>query len=147
MPSGEETTTITTANENISSSDINNHDNETPLDSRIIEVIRNKSKFTIRPAEFASELGISIDDANAELCGLLRAVGSTATFQFDSIPISKTSFNSNNKNNNKKMTTVMTFTFPPDFEQKAYSTRRKENIRDLWWNLIHASFKIFLKSL
>jgi len=137
MPSEEETT-----NENISSSDINNHDNETPLDSRITEVIRNKSKFTIRPAELASELGISIDDANAELCGLLRAVGSTATFQFDSIPISKTSFNSNNKNSNK-MTTVMTFTFPPDFEQKASATRRKENIRDLWWNLIHASFKIF----
>ena len=122
------------------------------LDTRIIDIIRKKKpNFKIRPAELASELGISIDDASAELCGLLRAVGPTAIFQFESISTSlhatpnhanaTNSSNSSNNNNSKKVT-VMTFTFPPDFDKKALVTKRKEDIHAILWNIIHAIINI-----
>ena len=46
-----------------------------PLDERVISVVRAAPDHTLRPARLASELGISVEDATAELCGLLRAVG------------------------------------------------------------------------
>ena len=83
---------VTGANPNtqVVENDLNNHTNHNadsnhdatlpPLDSRIIEAIRQKSDLTIWPAELATKLGISIDDANAELCSLLQAFGPSATF-------------------------------------------------------------------
>ena len=113
-----------------------NHATLPPLDSRIIEAIRQKPDLTIWPAELATSLGISIDDANAELCGLLRAVGPSATFRFETIPSKSHNLNTD------KMHTVMVFSFPHDFEKKACAYRRKEEVKDICWNIVYALIKI-----
>jgi hypothetical protein len=121
--------------------DNNEQDNHPPLDSRVIETIRRtKPNYTIRPAKLATELGISIDDASSELCGLLRAVGSSATFRFESIP-SDLKLTSKSKGTSCP-TVTMVFCFPPDFEKKAYATRRKEDMKEVWWNILYALIKI-----
>ena len=66
---------------------------------------------TIRPGRLSQELGLSINDASAELCGLLKAVGPGSTFKFEEIDGIQT----------------MVFTFPPDFEKLALANERKED--------------------
>ena len=46
-----------------------------PLDEKVIQAVREAPNLRIRPASLASTVGISLDDACAELCGLLSAVG------------------------------------------------------------------------
>ena len=92
------------------------HDNESsvenetippPLDDRVIQIVkssktRDGSQFEIRPGRLAAELGMSVEDACAELCGLLAAVGggnNGARFEFETI----------------QGQTVMVFYFPLDF--------------------------------
>jgi len=104
-----------------------------PLDTKILESVRRAPDLKIRPARLASELGISIEDATAELCGLLRAVGSTATFTFE---VLETSINTS------RTTTTMVFQFPNDFERKAYSSRRKEDVKQVMLNIVYILVKI-----
>ena len=61
-----------------------------PLDERILSVVRRAKKEAdgsglrrITPAHLSSELGLSVEDATRELCGLLAAVGSGAGFVFE----------------------------------------------------------------
>lgn len=132
------------------SSDQNHKEFERSLDFRVVEVIKKNGctphtkSYKVRPAQVASELGISIDDANAELCGLMRAVGESASFQFESIPINNSTISSHSHSgrNIQKRTTVMIFHFPTDFERKAYFTKRKENLREIMWNFMCALFKV-----
>lgn len=56
-----------------------------------------------------------MDEANAELCGLLKAVGKGSTFHFEDV---------NGVNS-------MVFTFPPNFEKKAALSERKEDFSSL----------------
>ena len=86
-----------------------------PLDERILIIIRSCQDFTIRPARLASDLGISVNDACAELCGLLAAIGGGhdgASFKFEHV---------------ENGPPTMVFTFPPDFERRARATRRKRD--------------------
>ncbi|GKY92885.1 hypothetical protein MPSEU_000257600 [Mayamaea pseudoterrestris] len=96
-----------------------------PLDKRVIEVVQsckektNDNAFIIRPARLAADLGISVEDACAELCGLLTAVGGGehgAWFEFESLP--------------KSPQPVMVFYFPHDFAKRAMRARRAESIRE-----------------
>ena len=75
------------------------------LDERILSIVSKCPAHEIRPAKLA-ELGISLEDACAELCGLLSAVGEGSSFRFDG--------------------DVMVFTFPPDFEKRARRFRRRQ---------------------
>jgi hypothetical protein len=87
-----------------------------PLDRRICEIIASLPNRTIRPARLAAELGFSVDDANAELCGLLAAVGGGedgASFRFETV---------------EGQPNVMVFTFPPDFEKRALRKRRRDDL-------------------
>jgi hypothetical protein len=89
-----------------------------PLDERIINIIKTTPDRTIRPARLAAALGLSVNDACAELCGLLRAVGAGqdgASFRFES-----------NEGQH-----VMVFTFPPDFERRARRQRSQETLRNV----------------
>ena len=123
---------------------------ERSLDFRIVEVIKKNGctpqtkRYKIRPAQVASELGISIDDASAELCGLMRAVGKSASFLFESIPVNNSTISipSHSGRNMKRSTTVMIFDFPTDFERKAYLTKRRESLREIVWNFMCALFKV-----
>mmetsp|Transcript_26888 Transcript_26888/g.30769 ORF Transcript_26888/g.30769 Transcript_26888/m.30769 type:complete len:632 (+) Transcript_26888:153-2048(+) len=162
-------TTILTSSVSINDPEeesVSDDSNKIPLDSRVIEMVRNSPNLTIRPARLATELGISIDEASSELCGLLRAVGSTATFTFESISSCTTTsgelseksdqaaISDDNCTTNTTSTTLplpvkstttiatMVFSFPNDFEQKANTSRRKENLNESWWNILYALVKI-----
>lgn len=117
-----------------------------PLDLRIIEVVRNAPDLKIRPARLSSELGISVEDANAELCGLLRAVGSTASFSFESVRTSTTREHrkelSKSQESKDVVATAMVFQFPEDFEAKAQSSRKKEDFQKVLMNIFALTVKI-----
>ena len=112
---------------NIDRNDEYNDEEElSPMDTQIIHLINSCPNRSIRPAKLVTELGISIEDATEELCGLMKAVGPTATFQFEKMD----------------QATVMVFEFPPDFAQLAYSSRRKEDIKRVLWNIALLLVKI-----
>lgn len=88
-----------------------------PLDKRVIEAIKSIPDRKVRPAHIAKELGISVNDACAELCGLLAVVGGGldgASFKFEKVEGGKD---------------VMIFDFPTDFEARALRNRRAQ---DFW---------------
>jgi hypothetical protein len=110
----------------------------TPLQQQILQIVKSCPNYTIRPARLSQELGISVTDASAELCGLLAAVGTGSTFYFETvsscIPPSNEndetakSYSSNSSNNhNHKPVQTMVFTFPPDFEQRANRKQRHDD--------------------
>jgi hypothetical protein len=98
------------------------------LDLRVLDLIRKSKEFTVRPAQLSSELGISIEDATQELCGLMKAVGSTAVFRFERVSVQSTNQHEHNRQTPDVMT--MVFTFPHDFEKRALAAKRKENIQE-----------------
>lgn len=112
-----------------------------PLDERIIAIIESIPDLTIRPGRLAAELGISVEDASAELCGLLAAVGggsNGATFRFE-----KQRNDNDNNNGSGGEVLTMVFTFPPDFRKRAINKRR----RDDWWQSILSVLKVVVKGL
>jgi len=90
-------------------------------DERILRIVEQCSDHEIRPARLAAELGISVEDASAELCGLLRVVGEGSTFYFDG--------------------DVMVFTFPNDFQAKAKRWRRRQTA----WTAVRGFLLVALK--
>eukprot|EP00804_Cyclotella_cryptica_P020167 CCRYP_010886-RA/>CCRYP_010886-RA protein AED:0.03 eAED:0.03 QI:0/-1/0/1/-1/1/1/0/643 len=111
----------------------NNDNHHESLDRRIIALIRQcppppdddyqRNAHVIRPAFLASHLGLSLDDATSELCGLLSAVGGGgskegggASFVFEKVE---------SPDGHDGTTMTMVFTFPVDFEARALSYRRK----------------------
>ena len=109
-----------------------------PLDQRILEIVhRNR---TIRPGLLAAELGLSVEDASAELCGLLAAVGGGpdgATFRFEAIqPKEDGSTTSGIK------PVTMVFTFPPDFEKRARRQRRREDLGEAAYRMLRLAVKV-----
>ena len=100
-----------------------------PLRIQILQVVRASPNCTIRPARLAQELGISLTDASAELCGLLQAVGEGSSFSFE-------------KTSDGRVPT-MVFTFPPDFERKALAKQRKED----WKQTLKSILKFVIKFL
>jgi len=99
------------------------------LDQRILKLVakypvNEANCHIIRPAYLASQLGLSLDDATSELCGLMSAVGGGedgASFVFERVEIPETSASSDTS------TMTMVFTFPSDFQGRALSYRRKMN--------------------
>jgi len=121
---------------------------------KIIEVIQNSPNYTITPARLSSSLGISVEDAGAELCGLLRVVGPTASFRFESISVVGSGSNNTDVGGGGKEDSLavplgrgqvmtMVFQFPPDFAEKAYSAERKEGIKQILCNIAYITWKIF----
>jgi hypothetical protein len=97
-----------------------------PMDTQIMNLINSCPNRSIRPAKLVTELGISMESATEELCGLMKAVGPTATFKFEKMDHA----------------TVMVFEFPPDFVQLAFSSRRKEDVKVVLWNILLLMIKI-----
>ena len=100
-----------------------------PLDERVLSIIRSCKHLTIRPARVASELGISVNDACAELCGLMGAVGgghNGASFAFERV---------------EKGPPTMVFTFPNDFEKRARHTRRKQDFYQTMYKVMSVLIK------
>lgn len=117
----------------------NENDKDTcrPLYIRVMQVVakqplihndKNTSDDTryhvIRPAIIASELGLSLSDACAELCGLLAAVGSSATFSFQA----PSNDNHHHHDNHNTTNTVMVFWFPQNFQRLAKRHLQKESL-------------------
>jgi len=124
-----------------------------PLDLRILNIVRNAKKDdltghrTIRPALLASELGLSVEEATRELCGLLSAVGGGedgASFIFErvemppreddgSVGVAGAAINAT--------ATTMVFTFPSDFDKRAQRYRRRSDLRQRLHSLTSALVK------
>ncbi|KAK1741814.1 hypothetical protein QTG54_007387 [Skeletonema marinoi] len=117
-----------------------------PPDIDILELVRNSSSennedkhcHVVRPAQLVSSLGLSIEDATRELCGLLAAVGGGedgASFVFEKVELPDSA-----------AATSMVFTFPHDFEKRALRHRRntdfKQRLRTLSIGIVKAT-KIF----
>lgn len=106
-----------------------------PLDERVIAVVRAAPSHTLRPARLSSELGISVEDATAELCGLLRAVGGGeggASFIFEEVGDGGEDVDGGTKSTTAtlaKTATTMTFTFPPNFEARARRYKRSNDAK------------------
>lgn len=104
-----------------------------PLDQQILDIVRtckNGADFVVRPARLSAELGISVEDATAELCGLLAAVGGGhegASFTFST----------------ENKVSTMVFVFPADFESRAKQRRRQEDLKQYAWKIFH----IFVKAM
>mmetsp|Transcript_8370 Transcript_8370/g.12574 ORF Transcript_8370/g.12574 Transcript_8370/m.12574 type:complete len:583 (+) Transcript_8370:37-1785(+) len=116
-------------------------------DIDILELVRKSSSennedkhcHVVRPAQLVSSLGLSIEDATRELCGLLAAVGGGedgASFVFEKVELPDSA----------AATTSMVFTFPHDFEKRALRHRRnadfKQRLRTLSIGIVKAA-KIF----
>lgn len=98
-------------------------------DIDILELVRNSSSesnedkhcHVVRPAQLVSSLGLSIEDATRELCGLLSAVGGGedgASFVFEKVELPAAA-----------PSMSMVFTFPHDFEKRALRHRRNADLR------------------
>jgi hypothetical protein len=87
---------------------------------------------------------MSIEDASAELCGLLRAVGPTASFRFECMAGDTASAAGGAVGGGGgPQVMTMVFQFPPDFEKKAYSAERNESVKQVLWNIVFLLWKIF----
>jgi len=87
-----------------------------------LDIIASLPDRSIRPARLAAELGLSVEDASAELCGLLAAVGGGhdgASFRFETSTAVGAAATT---------TTTMVFDFPPDFAQRARRHRTQQNM-------------------
>jgi len=77
------------------------------LECQVLDVIERAPRLTIAPARLAAAVGLSIEDATAELCGLSAAVGGGydgATFAFHQA--------ATNDTRTPPPPPVMVFTFP-----------------------------------
>jgi hypothetical protein len=127
--------------------------NTAPLEERILAVVRRSrrddegggsggGRRTVRPAILASELGLSIEEATRELCGLLSAVGGGedgASFAFERVGMPAAAAGGDGHGDGASSssaavaaadgaTTTMTFTFPADFEERALRHRRRSDL-------------------
>jgi hypothetical protein len=97
-----------------------------PLRTRILQVVKSSPNLTIRPSRVSQELGLSITDASAELCGLLKVVGEGSTFHFETIDGVHT----------------MVFSFPSDFEAKALAAERNDDWKTLLLKAAQVAIKV-----
>ena len=133
--------------------DVNRNDDDdsmvggTPFDERILEIV-GTNPCKVYPARLVSELGLSSEDANAELCGLLAAVGPGATFTFEKLGQSNSDAgHSGSATATATATaTTMVFSFPPDFATKARRARRRRDFQDSFRAFLTGAVK-FLKVL
>ena len=112
-----------------------------PLDERILSAVRLSKRDAdglrrVAPARLSSELGLSIEDATRELCGLLAAVGGTAGFAFERVGMPSSGGGSDGNGADESAgtagqaaATAMVFTFPDDFEGLARRSRRGTDLR------------------
>lgn len=107
-----------------------------PLRHKILSLVQQSPNYTIRPSTLSQSLGISLSDANAELCGLLQAVGEGSSFRFESM-------GDTNNNNNVQKVHLMVFEFPPDFERRALRQQRQQD----WMRRFKACGSITLKAI
>lgn len=127
-----------------------------PLEQRILEVVKGCTKvqlqtsgstdnddaelkfYKVKPSTVSAELGLSIEDSTAELCGLLQAVGGGhdgASFVFETTDAPGDFVGGSS-------VSTMVFYFPIDFERRARTYRRKEDFK-LWASqMIQTTWKI-----
>jgi hypothetical protein len=112
--------------------DDDDNDDE-PYRMQILDYIKSSPENTVRPADLSQQLGLSINDASAELCFLLRIVGKGASFHFEDVNVSGGS----------GVVKSMVFKFPADFDHKALRAQRQ----DEWNNTFIKISKISIKAV
>ena len=100
---------------------------------QILDYIKSSPENTVRPADLSRQLGLSINDASAELCFLLRIVGEGTSFHFEDVNVSGGS----------GVVKSMVFKFPADFDRKALRAQRQ----DEWKNTFRKISEISIKAL
>ncbi len=100
---------------------------------QIVEFIKTCPDFIVRPADLSQEFGFSINDASAELCGLLQVVGQGASFHFEDTKTVR------DENGERRVVKTMVFQFPADFDRRVVNADRHDTLK--------ASIKICVKAL
>ena len=104
----------------------NNNNNDDELVMKVLKFIEEQNdKTSIRPGKLAVYLGISMDDAEAELCALLSITG-CGSFRMESVHGSDAVSSGNSLSPNSSAVT-MVFTFPENIGSKVKNMRRKES--------------------
>jgi hypothetical protein len=118
----------------------NGDDDEVNLERQILDVIDTCPNREIRPGRLAHELGLSIEEASAELSYLLAAVGGGyegATFRFEDATATTTAAAT------AVTTKTMVFTFPADFRRRLAHRQRQED----WQRILHETVRVAVKIL
>ena len=111
------------------------HNDEDDLGDKVLAYIQNEvDKSNIRAAKLAAHLGISVDDAEAELCGLLSATG-CGSFRFE-----------RQNSDGSSLESFMVFSFPDDISRVASVVRRRESLQASMIAFFN-SFLMFLRFL
>jgi hypothetical protein len=97
----------------------------TPLRIKVLHIVKDSPNYTVRPANLSQQLGISINDASAELCGLLQIVGEGSSFYFEGV--GGGDGRTTTTSTNSAVVKSMVFQFPPDFEKRALQAQRKDD--------------------
>lgn len=96
---------------------------------RILNVVQRHHE-RVTAGMVAQELGISVNDAGAELCAILAAVGSKANFRFE-------------QDRQNPEVNTMVFSFPSNVTALAHHQLRRDSMRDT----LLATIKILVKVL
>ena len=112
----------------------NGNTSPSSLQDRILDIIAKCSDRTIRPARLAAEVGdLSVEDATAELCSVMAAVGPGATFFFERQDSSNQDIVDPLEVTQKlqqKPSPVMVFSFPSDFRIRAQRAKRVQDWKE-----------------
>jgi len=104
--------------------DVENEDErEEPNQMQIVNFIKTCPNLTVRPANLSQQFGFSINDASAELCGLLQVVGQGSSFHFEDVNII------GDGNGGSRALKSMVFKFPVEFDRKVLSAQRHDALQ------------------
>jgi hypothetical protein len=118
----------------ITGNDVDKEDEqEEPTRTQIVNFILACPNLTVRPADLSRQFGFSINDASAELCGLLQIVGQGASFHFEDVNII------GDGNGGSRAVKSMVYKFPMGFDRKVLSAQTHDALQ--------AWVKIFIKAL
>ncbi len=99
--------------------------------TQIVDFIKTRPDFTVRPADLSQEFGFSINDASAELCGLLQVVGQGASFHFEDV---KTT-------GDGRVVKAMVFQFPADFDRRVQNADKQDALK-AWIKICVKAIKV-----
>ena len=94
----------------------------------ILELVE-RNHASVKPALLVQELGMSVNDASAELCALMSAVGSEASFSFETAAAAPAG--GPKHNDNTTSSPVMVFHFPPNVRNRLNRQQKQQDLKEV----------------
>ena len=91
----------------------------------ILELVE-RNHASVKPALLVQELGMSVNDASAELCALMSAVGSEASFSFETAAAA-----GGGPKHNTTSAPVMVFHFPPNVRNRLNRQQKQQDLKEV----------------